>query len=366
MLTFGSRMSVELERGLQTLGIDGFQHPSRLPWLALVVLAALLLAGRPRAPAIPWPGIGEARLAGARRFEALPWLAAGLRLLCLLCLLALMAEPVTRRRLPPEPGLGLDLVLVLDSSASMGALDTTLVAPDGDERDPLPNPRHTRFDLARRAVARFASRRVAEGDRLGLIVFGDTAFTQCPLTTDAELLVAALERVDVGVAGESTALGDALALAVVRASAAGGATARLVVLLTDGRSNAGEIPVSVAGELAAAAGVRVHTVGIGERGDKVAVRGRGAAGLGLRFERHDPDHETLRRVARATGGRFFAARTSADLRAVYEEIDALERGQRSLPARTEESARPEPLLAAAGSLLLLEIALTRLLGRRLP
>jgi Ca-activated chloride channel homolog len=215
-------------------------------------------------------------------------------------------------------------------------------------------------------VARFASQRAADGDRVALVVFGDSAFTLCPLSSDGALLERALERVHPGIAGEATALGQALALAVKRAQGAGGSpggAGRVVVLLTDGRHNAGAPSVEVATELAAAAGVRVHTVGIGSSGDPVAIEGPGGA---IHFERHDVDASSLARVASATGGRFFAARSSGDLEAVYGEIDALERAPRPRPARVRVSQRPEPLLAAAGGLVALELLLARVLRRRLP
>jgi Ca-activated chloride channel family protein len=208
---------------------------------------------------------------------------------------------------------------------------------------------------------------VAEGDRVGLVVFGKTAFTQCPLTGDERLLTAALGRVAVGMAGEATALGDALALAVKRAEGGGAGAGRVVVLLTDGRSNAGGIPLEIATQLAAGGDIRVHSVGIGTGGELVAMEAGGSqAKQGLRFERHDPNLPALRAVARATGGRFFAATHSNDLTAVYAEIDSLERVARPLPPRIRESARPEPLLAAAGALLLLEIAIARVWRRPLP
>jgi Ca-activated chloride channel family protein len=231
----------------------------------------------------------------------------------------------------------------------------------------------TRLELAREVVKRFALHRVADGDRVGLVVFGETVFTQCPLTRDGRLLAAALERVEAGMAGEATALGDALALAVKRAApeaggppARGDGAGRLIVLLTDGRSNAGAIPPDVAAALAAARGVRVHTVGIGSRGDVAIAGAAGEPGRGLRFERHDLDAATLEGIARASGGRSFEARSPDDLEAVYREIDALERVAREAPPAVETAARPEPFVAFASACLLGEIATARALRRRLP
>jgi Ca-activated chloride channel family protein len=278
-------------------------------------------------------------------------------------LAVVVAGPMAAGRSTRPLREGLDLVLVLDTSTSMRALDARV---GGEWR--------ARLELARQVVKRFSLHRVAEGDRVGLVVFGEAAFTLCPLTGDGRLLAAALERVETGMAGEATALGDALALAVKR-SVAGAADAagtgpvagRLVVLLTDGRSNAGSIPVEVAAALAASHGTRVHTVGVGSRAEVAMARRAGEAGRGLHFERHDLDVETLERIARATGGRFFEARAPEDLEAVYQEIDALERIPRDERTQTvEEEPIPEPFLALAGALLLVELTTTRILRRRIP
>ena len=344
-------------RGL--FGIEGFAEPLWIPVVCLAAAAALLAAARRRPAALPWPALPEAAAAGARRFDWLRGAALALRAGALLAAGLVLAEPFARAAAAPGEARGLDLVLALDASASMRALD---VSAAGESR--------TRLELAREAVARFAHRRAAGGDRVGLVVFGEHAFTQVPLTRDGHLLEAALERVEAGMAGEATALGDALTLAVKRALAGAGEPGaagapqegRLVVLLTDGRSNAGEIPVDVAAEVARSHAVRVHTVGIGTRGE-VPVAG---GGRGLRFERHDLDAPTLERIAGVCGGRFFPARSSADLEAVYAAIDALERVARPDPPRPETAPRPAPLLLAAAGLLLAEIGLARGWRRRLP
>lgn len=337
------------------LGIDHLEHPLLLVVLVPIALLPLALALR-RRPAVPWPAMAEAAGAGARRREIGPFAGAGLRSLALLCLAGVLAGPRAVREVPPEPGLGLDLLLVVDASRSMASIDGWAEAGGSAAR--------TRLDVAREAVARFAERRVFAGDRVGLVVFGDRAFTQCPLTSDGALVADALRRVEVGVAGDATALGDALALAVRRASATAGdaADARTVVLLTDGRSNAGDVPIGIATALAVGESVRVHTVAIGADGGDVAVE----TPAGLRFEHHDPDPATLRRIAERTGGRFFAVRHPADLLAVYAAIDALERSQRPLPRRRREAPRPEPLLATAGGAILLELLGLRAWRRTLP
>jgi Ca-activated chloride channel family protein len=352
-------MSDAFAEMLRTVGIDGLSRPGWLAAALLAAVAAMWLAWRVRPPAVGWPGEPEARAARARRGDPLRGAALVLRAAALAALAAVLAGPVGVHRSPPEPGFGLDLVLVVDASGSMRALDAKL----GGEW-------HTRLDLARQVVARFARKRAAEGDRVALVVLGETAFTQCPLTSDGGLLAAALERVEAGMAGEATALGDALALAVKRAR--GAATSgnlelgSLAVLLSDGRHNAGTLSVEAATALAAAEGLRVHSVAIGSAGEEVPMESAAGAGRGLHFERHDVDAATLERIAAATGGRFFRARGSSDLDAVYAEIDALERVDRPRPARLRQTDRPEPLLALAGGLVLSEIALARVARRRLP
>ena len=356
-------MSASLAALAARFGIDGLEHPAWLPWLLLAAGAAILLSLRARPDAIAWPDAALLHAAGARRRDPVRGSALALRALALAFLAIALAGPVGVHRAPPEPGSGLDLVLAVDASGSMRALDAQV---DGEQR--------TRLELAREVVARFARERAAEGDRVALVVFGDTAFTQCPLTSDGALLSAALGRIEAGMAGEATALGDALALAVKRvggnpkAGAAPGSSAgRVVVLLTDGRHNAGALSVEAATAIAAAAGVRVHAVAIGSAGALVAMApGPGEIALRPRRERHDVDDAGLQSLAAETGGRFLLAQRSADLPLVYAEIDQLERVARTLPPRVRHTGRPEPLLAGATGLVFAELALARILRRRIP
>jgi Ca-activated chloride channel family protein len=344
------------------LGIDAFERPLLLALAIVAALVGTIAAARRAPPVVPWSAWPELVAAGARwrdfgRFAALAARAGALLLLGIA-----VAGPVREHRAPPAAGEGLDLVLVLDTSDSMQALD---ISEAGAWK--------TRLELARAVVARFAERRISEGDRVGLVVFGATAFTQSPLSSDGRLLGAALDRVRPGMAGPATAVGDALALAVKRAEPqphAEGATApvagRLIVLLTDGRSNAGAIPPDVATSLAKSRGVRVHTVGIGSAREVAMQRDPGAGGHGLRFERHDLDAETLEAIAGATGGRYFSAQSSGDLEAVYAAIDAQERVPRRPPPRRHRTSHPEPFLAGAALLLALEVATVRGVARRIP
>lgn len=335
--------------------LSGFLRPLLGAALAALALAACAFALRARPRAFAWPGALALRLAaGARARDPLRGSALALRAAALVLLAGALAGPLGPAPSARSREQGIDLLLALDTSDSMRALDAEV----GEE------PR-TRLELAREVVARFALHRVASGDRVGLVVFGTTAFTHCPLTSDGRLLRAALERTEPGMAGEATALGDALALAVKRLhGSAAPDTGRLVVLLTDGRSNADHVPPAIAASLAAQLGIRVHTVGIGGEGE-VAMATRGG-GRSLETSRQDLDAETLEEIATATGGRFFRARSSADLAAVYEAIDRFERPEREAPAPTSGEPAPEPLLAAAGLALALELLVARIALRRIP
>ena len=312
---------------IEQLGIDGFAHPWMLP-LALGRGARRRdRCGAARACRAPVAGVARGAAAGLRRRELGRGIAIAARGSRLALLGVALAGPVREHRAPPPPGLGLDLLLVVDTSESMQALDAEL---GGAYR--------TRLELAREVVARFAARRIEDGDRVGLVVFGETAFTQSPLSSDGRLLEAALGRTRPGMAGGATALGDALALAVKRVTAlepggGGPGSGRLVVLLTDGRHNAGAIPPDVAAGLAAQRGVRVHTVGIGGEGEVAMARpgARGASRPAPRAPRSRSGH------ARGDRGRHGRALLRGP---------ALERPRSRLRLDRRARARPPPGAAA--------------------
>jgi Ca-activated chloride channel family protein len=344
------------------VGVDAFERPHAAIASLLLAVLALWISRRGTPPAFRWSAWREARIAAGPRRDWLAGLSRGFRLLALLLLGGVLAGPVQLRGSALPSASGLDMMLVVDTSGSMRALDTK---SEGEWR--------TRLDLAVEVVRRFAVHRIGAGDRVGLVVFGETAFTQCPLTSDGRLLGEALGRVRAGMAGEATALGDALTLAVKRFPPApphgrveGPSEGRLVVLLSDGRSNAGAVPPDIAVSVAAARGVRVHSVGIGSQGEAPMAPREGSGARGLRFERHDLDREMLTRIAQETGGLFFHAQRSSELEAVYAEIDALERTSRAPRRRRHPQPRPDPLLALAGLLLLGEVATLRGFARRIP
>ena len=204
------------------------------------------------------------------------------------------------------PVSGRDLMLAVDLSGSMEARDFEL---NGQAVDRL---------TATKAVAgEFIQRR--EGDRLGLILFGENAYLQTPLTFDRATVHTLLMESVIGLAGKKTAIGDAIGLAVKRLQKSVGES-RVVILLTDGANTAGEISPLKAAELAANAGLKVYTIGVGA--DEVIVRSL----LGHRRVNpsQDLDEETLRAIATKTNAKYFRARNTNELEQIYKLLDELE------------------------------------------
>lgn len=305
--------------------------------------------GRARAlryPSLQWlAGAREARGPRVRR------LVRSSRLLAVALLVLAMARPQEGRRLTQVSSEAVDIVLVIDASGSMQALDLDADRPIDRRRD--------RLEVAKDVVARFVEAR--PDDQVGLVVFGEEAFTQCPLTLDHDVVRAFLERVEIGVAGDSTAVGSALGVAVKRLRDSP-ARSKVVVLLTDGRSNAGMLSPRKAAEIAATMGVKVYTVGVGSRGRAPVVTPGGR----VVYAQFEIDEDSLREIADLTGGLFFRAEDAAGLDEVYRRIDQLEKTAVTATSVMEYDERYPWLVIPALALLLAEGALLATRYRRLP
>jgi len=233
-----------------------------------------------------------------------------LRTVTLVLLLLAAARPqlynVSREVRTP----GVDIVLALDTSGSMRALDFKI---DGD---PV-----TRLTAVKKVVGEFIEKR--RNDRIGLVVFGDEAFTQAPLTFDKGLLLGLVEKMEVGMAGDRTAIGSAVAIAGKRLKDVAGKS-KIIILLTDGRHNAGEVTPVQAAEAVHAVGVKVYTVGVGGKGPAPFAVDT-IFGRRLVEQLVDLDEETLTAVARLGGGRYFRAGDSERLAEIYDIIDREEK-----------------------------------------
>jgi Ca-activated chloride channel family protein len=295
---------------------------------------------------------------GARALADPVWLGCGALRALALGLLALAAgAPSAAVQRPGAAQSDLDLVIALDASPSMEALD-------GE----LGGRRASRLELAQEALSQFIAARPT--DRIGLVVFGEHAFSAAPPSLDHAQLRAALRRVRAGVVGDATALGEALALATRRLRlaqpqpGAAGERRRAIVLITDGRHNAGALAPETAAAIAAREGVRVHAIGLGGEGP-VPFAGGGPE-QPLRMERADLDARTLRALAERSGGRFLQIARPQQLVQATARIAELVSRPLPGPAERVESALATPLLGLALLLLAAESALGSLLLRRLP
>ncbi|KAB8163059.1 VWA domain-containing protein [Lysobacter maris] len=312
-----------------------------LPLLALWLLPAV----RSHAAALRFPHAARlsevAKLGGRGRPGRGPglllWLA-----WALLCVAAARPQQLGEPVQPPQAGR--DLMLALDLSGSMQEPDMSLGGRPVD-----------RLTAAKAVLADFLDRRA--GDRVGLLVFGRRAYALAPLTLDRESVRQQLQDSVVGLAGQETAIGDAIGLAVKRlrerSDGAGEPQDRVLILLTDGVNTAGLLDPRKAAELARDSDVRVHTVAFG--GDGVmSVFG---FQLPMPGGGDEIDEATLRAISEATGGRFFRARDTEQLAGIYDEIDRLEPVERPGPTlrpRIERYAWP---LAAALVLAVLSLLL---------
>ena len=199
-----------------------------------------------------------------------------------------------------------NIVLSLDVSGSM------------EEEDfDLNGRRMTRLQMVKKLAKDFIDKR--KGDNLGLVIFGSEAYSYAPLSPDTETLTELMDEIDIGIAGSQTAMGDALAMAVQSVMSVP-ENARIVILMSDGFANAGTIQMEEALQLAKTANVRVYTIGIGS--DRQSIQNfLGFASLNPTL---DLDEETLRQVANQTGGQYFRAKSTQDLREIYNIIDQME------------------------------------------
>lgn len=316
---------------LAPIALDSFAWPWLLLALPLPLLARLLLPpARNGAAALKVPyGQRLAAIAGsggparARGIGALAWLA-----WALLCVAAARPQVLGPLILPPQAGR--DLMLAVDLSGSMSDEDMELGGQPVD-----------RLTAAKAVLADFLDRRA--GDRVGLLVFGDKAYVLTPQTLDLDSVRAQLGDSVVGLAGRATAIGDAIGLAVkrLRSQPAG---QRVLILLTDGVSNAGMLdPVKAAG-LARDEGVRIHAIAFGGEGQTLSVFG---IPMRLPDGGSDTDLATLQRIAKMTGGKAFRARDTGELAGIYAEIDRLEPVKRpGQTVRPRIERYPWPLGAA--------------------
>ncbi len=325
-----------------------FEYPYLL-WLLAVPVLLLLhylyleLAGRRphlRASTVtPWKAGGGTVLSVLRH---LPF---ALREAALVLIIICLARPRSSTEMEKIDTEGIDIVLAMDVSTSMLARD---FKPD-------------RISAAKDIAIEFIGQRVS--DRMGIVVFAGESYTQCPLTTDRATLINLMKDIETGLIEDGTAIGNGLATAVARMKDSD-AKSRVVILLTDGVNNRGEISPETAAEIAKTYGIRVYTIGVGANG-VAPYPVLTPFGIQLQDMQVEIDEDLLKQIADATGGRYFRATDNTKLAEIYAEINKMEK------ARTTVDSFPVykelfPKYALAALLLLLAELLVKLLIRRLP
>src|ERR1700751_4098910 len=270
------------------------------------------------------------------------------RIIVVSMLILVLARPQSRSSWKDVKTEGIDIVLSLDISYSMLA------------KDFKPN----RLEAAKEVAKEFID--IRTNDRIGLVIFGGEAFTQCPLTTDHTVIKNLFEDVNAGMLAQGTAIGLGIADAVARVKDSK-AKSKVVILLSDGVNNVGEIAPLTAADIAKTFGVRVYTIGVGTKGKAltpVAMFPNGQ--MEYDYVDVDIDENTMTKIAEETGGKYFRATDNESLRTVYKEIDKMEKTIISEKSFSNKSEHFLPFAIAAALFLLLEFVIKKTVIRSLP
>lgn len=269
-----------------------------------------------------------------------------MRVVSIALIIVVIARPQSVNSWEETESQGIDIVLALDVSGSMLSQD---LQPD-------------RLQAAKKVAAEFVTDR--KNDNIGLVVFAGESFTQCPLTTDHSVLLNLLNEIEFGLIEDGTAIGLGLATSVNRLKDSE-SQSRVVILLTDGTNNRGQIAPLTAADMARSYGIRVYTVGVGTTG-MAPTPVQTPFGVRMQNLPVDIDEKTLTEIAAMTGGQYFRAQDTEGLRQVYEEIDEMERYLISVQNVTQRQELFLPFALAAMALILLELLLRRTWLRNIP
>lgn len=329
-----------------------FLYPSFLWLLALLPLLALLRGRRGPVAAVKYSSADIARqVARETRSRVGNWVAP-LSLLALAFIIIALARPQLGRSNSTVEASGVDMILAIDCSGSMAALDFKV---DGQPA--------SRIGIVKSVVSKFIDERPS--DRIGLIGFAGVPYLVSPLTLDHNWLQQNLERVQLGAVEDGTAIGSAIAAGVNRLRDQPGKS-KVIVLLTDGENNMGKIMPETAAQVAKALGVKVYTIGAGIRGDAPVPVTDGFGNKHLVMAKVDVDENMLQKIADETGGKFFRATDTESLKHIYGEIDRMEKVTHQMKKfETHDELFAFALIPALG-LLGLGLGLDHTRFRRLP
>jgi Ca-activated chloride channel family protein len=269
-----------------------------------------------------------------------------LRMAAIALLIIVLARPQSTNSWQNSSTEGIDIILAMDISSSMLAQD---LKPD-------------RLEAAKDVAASFINGR--PNDNIGLVVFSGESFTQCPLTTDHTVLLNLFKDIKSGMINDGTAIGLGLANAVSRIKDSQ-AISKVIILLTDGSNNMGEIAPVTAADIAKAFGIRVYTIGVGTKG-MAPYPFQTAFGIQYQNIPVEIDESTLKQIATTTGGQYFRATDNASLKSIYAEIDQMEKTKISVQEFSKKQEEYKDWALLIFVLLLLELLLRNTLLRNIP
>jgi Ca-activated chloride channel family protein len=338
-----------------------FGHPYFLLLLLLLPVLGWLKGKQGKPPAFVYSSVQLVRpILNVSRTRSGAFLAA-LRWLILTLLIVALAQPRLTKSETKVTASGVDIAAVIDMSFSMADEDFELRGQPAD-----------RLTMAKEVLKQFIDKR--PNDRIGLVVFATDAYTAAPLTLDHDFVQQNLERLQLGtIDGGSTAIGSGLSTAINRLRELK-SKSKIVILMTDGRNNAGKVAPRTVAEAAKALGVKVYTIGVGKRGESRRPRmDRYGHPLHDFFGRkiYDPDPEdldedVLKEIANMTGGKYYRADNAQRFQAIYAEIDKLEKTEADVKKFAHHNELFVWLISPGLGLLLLEVLLRHTIWRRLP
>lgn len=326
-----------------------FEYPGLL-WLlavpALLVAHYIYIELAGRRPHVRVSDIRMWKAGGKTVMNVLRHVPMVLRTVALVMVVIAMARPRSSSKMDRIDTEGIDIVLDMDVSTSMLARDFT---PD-------------RISAAKDIAIEFISQRPS--DRIGIVVFAGESYTQCPLTTDRATLINLMKEIQTGLIEDGTAIGNGLATAVARMQGSD-AKSRVVILLTDGVNNSGEITPQTAAEIAKTYGVRVYTIGVGANGTAPYPM-MTPWGVQMQNVEVEIDEDLLKSIAETTGGRYFRATDNTKLSEIYSEINKMEKARTTVDSFPVYKELFTGFALVALVCLLLEAALNLFILKRLP
>ena len=330
-----------------------FGHPYFLLLLLLLPLLGWLKGQQGKPPAFVYSSVQLVRgILNVTRTRSGAFLAA-LRWITLALLILALAQPRLTKSETKVSASGIDIAVALDLSGSMASEDFEV----GRER-------LNRLAMAKEVLKKFIGKR--PNDRIGVVAFATQAYIASPLTLDHDFLLRNLERLQLGTIDDSrTAIGSALSTAVNRLRELK-SKSKIVILMTDGQNNAGNLAPLTVAEAAQKLGVKVYTIGVGTRGTAPMPVYWGGRKVGYRQEPVDIDEDTLQKIANMTGGKYYRADNSQRFQAIYAEIDKLEKTEAEVKKYSHHDELFGWLITPGLGLLLFELLLRHTIWRRLP